>query len=55
MKQVLVREHCASCVIEFEDYYMFIIYTPNLGWETAVLGWDREQGGFKGATREQGA
>ena len=38
--------------------YIYIIYTPNLGFEIAVLDQEREQGRFrgssKGAVREQG-
>lgn len=31
------------------DIYIYIIYTPNLGFETAVSGREREQGRFRGS------
>ena len=30
--------------------YIYIIYTPNLGLEIAILGREREQGGFRGSS-----
>ena len=29
-----------------DECYIYYIYTPNLGLEVAVLGWEREQGRF---------
>ena len=31
-------------------YYIYIIYTPNLGLEIAVPGQEREQGRFRGSS-----
>ena len=45
-----MSEHETSRVIRFGDYYIYIIYTPNLGLKIAVLGREREQGRFKGST-----
>ena len=30
--------------------YIYILYTPNLGWGFAILGREREQGRFRGST-----
>ena len=34
------------------NIYIYIIYTPNLGFQIAVLGWEREQGRFRRSTGE---
>ena len=41
-------------ISETRGYYIFIIYTPNLGLGTALTGREREQGRLRGAPREQG-
>jgi len=63
-KLALAREQSSllvndgSCAIQFEDYYIYIIYTPNLGLEIAVSVREREQGRFResigGARRSTG-
>ena len=39
----LMRDHRSSRAIKCEDYYINIIYTPNLGSEIAVSIGEREQ------------
>ena len=36
------------------ESYRYIMYTPNLGSEIAVLGREREQGRFRGSTEGAG-
>ena len=36
-------------ILETRGYYIYIIYTPNLGWGIAVLGRKREQGRLRGS------
>ena len=37
--------------LKLEDtIYIFIIYTPNLGLRSAVPGWERKQGHFRGSS-----
>ena len=57
MKRALVREQSGeplvsdgSCVFEFEDFYIYIIYTPNLGLRIADSIREREQGRFRGSS-----
>ena len=38
------------CICETREYYIYIIYTPNLGLEIAVPGREREQGRFREST-----
>lgn len=45
-ERVCVRERGG----EKESTYIYIIYTPNLGFDIAVLGLEREQGRFKGSS-----
>ena len=40
-----------SRAVQFEDYYIYIIYTPNLGSGIAVLVQEREQGRFRGSSK----
>ena len=38
-------------MLKFEDYiYIYIIYTPNLGFEIAVFDQEREQGRLRGSS-----
>ncbi len=39
-----------SATSKFVVYYIYIIYTPNLGLGIAVLVREREQGRFRGST-----
>ena len=45
-----MSEHETSRVIRFGDYYIYIIYTPNLGSEITVSDEERERGRFRGST-----
>ena len=36
---------------EMRGYYIYIIYTPNLGLEIVVPGQEREQGRFRGSNK----
>ena len=39
-------------IFETRGYYIYIIYTPNLGFAIAVLGREREQGRFKRSSEQ---
>jgi len=45
-----VPKHRVSHATKFEDYYIYIIYTPNLGFEIAVRDREREQSRFRGSS-----
>ena len=40
-----------TCCLGFEEFYIYIIYTPNLGLVIAVFDWEREQGRFRRSTK----
>ena len=42
--RVMRRYH----ILETQGYYIYIIYTPNLGFAIAILGREKEQGHFRG-------
>ena len=42
----------ACCVNQFQDYYIYIIYTPNLGLWITRFDREREQGRFRGSNEE---
>ncbi len=48
-KVAMLLVNDGSRAIRFEDYYIYIIYTPNLGLEIAVSVREREQGRFRGS------
>jgi len=43
-----------SRVTHFEDYYIYIIYTPNLGLVITAFDREREQGRFRGSNEGAG-
>jgi hypothetical protein len=44
------RTLALQAVFHKKDVYIYIIYTPNLGFEITVLGREREHGRFRGSS-----